>query len=249
MSLFRDIAYAVKRLLGVELAVVHTHIPCQVISYDPVTNTCELQPCLMRMRADDPNNFEEVQLPVLKDVPVQQLGSGDLFLSVAPTVTRGVGSYGDLHVQERSIANWVLQGGVVAPGTARKFDLADGFFVPSISLCVPDLHTGPILTDRIALRNKAGTTYVAVLDNETVELSNPFGKITIDIAGLIVVNSSADAAALASKVDLLWSTLYTLLTTWTPAPPDGGLAFKTAAIAAFPIPPTSVASTKLKVDA
>ncbi len=245
MSIFRDIAKLIKRLIGVELAVVHTNIPCQVISYDAVTNTCKLQPCIMRMRADDPNNFEELKLPVLEDVPVQQIGSGDLFLSVAPAAD----SYGDLHVQERSIANWTLQGGIVAPGTPRKFDLADGFFVPSVGLCTPDLPVGPILADRIALRDKIGTTYVAVLDNGTVEISNPLGMITIDAAGLVIVNGSADAAALASSVDLLWTTLYTLLTTWTPVAADGGAAFKAAAIAAFPIPPGTVASTKLKVDA
>ena len=203
MSLFRDIAFAVKRLFGVELATVHTHIPCQVISFNAATNTCKLQPCLMRMRADDPNNFEEVQLPVLEDVPVQQLGSGTLFLSVAPAAD----SYGDLHVQERSIANWILKGGVVAPGTARKFDLADGFFVPSIGLCVPDLPVGPILADRIALRDKVGTTFVAVLDDGTVEISNPLGTITIDVTGII----SVDGVQVVLMGGADWAVQYTAL--------------------------------------
>lgn len=182
MSLFRDIAKLIRRLISAELAEVHTHLPCQVISYDSATNTCSLQPCLMMMRADDPGGFGAVQLPVLEDVPVQQIGSGKVFLSVAPVKD----SYGLLHVSERSIAEWSLKGGVIAPGTARRFDLADGFFVPSLGLNVPDLPV-PVATDRIALRTKMGTTYIAVVNDETIEIANAFGEVTIGAAGTVDV--------------------------------------------------------------
>lgn len=249
MSLFKDIAKIVKRIVGVEMADVHTHIPCQVVSYTAATNTCSLQPCIMRMRADDPNNFKEVQLPVLEDVPVQQMGSGSLLLSVAPQAD----SYGLLHVSERSIEKWTVQGGVVAPGTARKFDLSDGFFVPSVAYNVPDLLPVPVATDRISLRTKLGTTEVSVLDDETIEIKNALGSVVVDITGVVTVNNDTDAVALASRVDALVFKLDTIFRTgWTPVSGDGGAALQVAYLApdtGFPIPPTSVASVKLKVDA
>ena len=63
------------------------------------------------------------------------------------------------------------------------------------------------------------------------------------------VGTATDFVAMATKVDLLWSTLWTVFNSWVVAPTDGGGALKTAFLAAFPPPgPNSVASTNLKAD-
>jgi hypothetical protein len=232
MGLARDIIKLIRRGIRAAISDVHTHMVCQVVSYTAATNTCSLQPCIKVIRTDDPNNLTAVQLPVIEDIPVKQIGSGKCLLTVAPQA----GSYGELHVSERSLDNWLTKGGIVDPASSRKFDLSDGVFHPGLYPFAVDGDNGllvvPVATDRISLRNRLNTGQISVLDDGTVQITG-----------------GVDGLALSSKVDALWLTLYTLLTTWVPAPPDGGAAFKAAAILAFPPPgPLPTGSAKVKVD-
>ena len=105
----------------------------------------------------------------------------------------------------------------------------------------------------ISAESTGGDVTVIADGDSTVEAG---GDVSLDNGSQSVVVGSAsvdvggatDFVAMATKVDTLWTTLYTLLTTWVPAPMDGGAAFKTAAIAAFPTPPSSVASGNLKAE-
>ncbi|MCP4712580.1 MAG: hypothetical protein GY869_28480 [Planctomycetes bacterium] len=260
MSLGNAIKGLVRRLFAAEVANIHTHIPAQVVSYTAATNLAVIQPSIMRIRSEDPNNLKTVQLPQIEDVPVQQVGSGLVLCTCAPVA----GSYGTFHVCERSLENWIVKGGIEPPTSARKFDISVGFFQPGAY----PLGTipAPVNTDRIEFRTLLGTSYISLLDTGAIEiesmnlgkinvaitgditLESAGGKIELASGGTVTLNSGVDAAALATRVDLLWTTLYTLLTTWVPVPADGGAAFKAASVLAFPAPPTSVASTKLKVD-
>lgn len=153
------------------MADVHTHLPAEVVSYDAGTNLVSIQPCIDRMRIDDPNNTESVRLPQIDDVPVHHFGSGKCLLTVAPQP----GSYGSYHVSERSLTKWINQGGIATPDNHRKFDISDGFFIPGIYPTIIDGNNGlveeDISTDRIELRTRTGNTTVAVLDNENVEIT------------------------------------------------------------------------------
>jgi hypothetical protein len=183
-------------------------------------------------------------------------GSGKCVFTVAPQE----GSYGALHVTQRSIANWIINGGIVEPGSIRKFDISDSFFVPGMYPTVVDGDNGklqsPVNTDRIELRTRTGDTSISVIDDETVEIKNASATISIDSSGNVqvdapklILNSQADSVALASQVDTLWTTLDTVIrTAWVVAPTDGGAALKAAYIAAFATPPSSVASSKMKLD-
>jgi hypothetical protein len=268
MGWTKDLILLVRRVVKAVLSdEVHTHLPAEVISYNAALNTCSVQPCINRIRTDDPDNLTTVKLPQLDDVPVKQFGSGKCLMSIAPQA----GSYGVLHVSEREIETWMTQGGIVDPASTRKFDISDCFFDPGAYPLLPDGNNGlivpPINTDRIEMRTRLGTSFVSVLDDGSVEiqaiagtitmsvageieLANATGSVTLKTTGVAEVNSSVDAAGLASKIDLLWTTLDTVFrTAWTPVPTDGGAALKTAYLAAFATPPTTVASTKLKVDA
>ena len=189
MNLQRSIEKIVKRIIGRFISDVHTHMPCQVVSYDAALNTVSLQPCIKRIRLDDPDN-RTVNLPVIEDVPVQQFGSGKLLVSVAPQV----GSYGLLHVSERSLNVWLSKGGIEAPDTIHKFDINDGFFMPGIYPLVTDGDNGKlqgsIVTDRVSLRTRTGDTEISVVDDETIQISNASGEITIDVAGQVSINGN-----------------------------------------------------------
>ena len=190
MDIGRAIARIARRIFRVELADVHTHVVCQVVSYDENTNLVSLQPCIQRVRSGDPNNLTCIQLPQIDDVPVQQKGSGKCHLTVAPQD----GSYGNLHVSERSLDSWMAQGGIVAPSSSRRFDIGDGFFEPGTYPQVDDGDNGKlspaVRTDRIELRTRDLTAFVAVLDDGTVKIEAGGGTFTIDGSGQVNINNN-----------------------------------------------------------
>lgn len=72
------------------------------------------------------------------------------------------------------------------------------------------------------------------------------GDLQVD--GTVSVGTASDAAALATKVDLLWAAFYAMFSGWSPVPLDGGAALKTAFTTAFPAPPLPVGSNVLLTD-
>ena len=228
MKLVREILRTVRAVVDAALADVHTHIPAQVISYNATDNTVSVKPCINRIRTDDPNNATTVELPVISDVPVQQFGSGDLLFTVAPAAD----SYGTLHIAERELEQWLTKGGIVDPGSSRKFDISDAIFYPGV-YPIGDLSAA-VNTDRIEMRSLDGTKYLALKTD-----------------GKVYINSDAvdvDAAALASKVDDFISKFDTVMRTgWVVAAQDGGAALKTAYTTTFATAPSTVESVDLKV--
>ena len=169
MIWLRQIKQLVRRIVGAELANVHTHLPAKIVSYTAATNLCSVQPCIKMIRSQDPDN-ETINLPVLEDVPVHQWGSGKILATVPPAA----GAYGLLHICERDIENWIMQGDIQNPGSTRRFDLSDAFFVPGYYPIAPDGDNGllavPVETDRMSIRTRLNTAAVAVVDNNTVEI-------------------------------------------------------------------------------
>jgi len=211
---------------------IHTCMPGKVISFDAAAQTIEVQPCLKRLFFGDD---EAIEIPIIGDVPVVFPGSGDFWITfdVKPD------SYVLLVFAERSIANWMQAGGVIDPEANHKFNFSDAIAIPGMLPTPAALST--IDSDALTIRNVDNDTQIQIKDNQI--------NITTG-TGTVQINSAADAAALASKVDSFISTLYTLFTTgWVvPPAPDAGAALKTAFALAFSTPPASTASAKLKVD-
>lgn len=246
MTLVSEIIKLCNAVVKRFLADVHTQMPARVVSYDAATNTCSIQPSIMRIRTDDPNNDGFIILPQIDNVPVKMQGSGKLFLSVCPQVD----SYGEYRIQERSIAKWLNNGGSTSPDSLRKFHISDGVFDPGLYPLVADGDNGKIAippeTDRIALRTRDNTGFIALTDKGDIECA----------CGTAEFNSSVDAAALASKVDKYFTVVDTALSSWTVSPSDGGAAlqaaYNLAMSIAYPGPPPgtlpSVESETIKVD-
>jgi len=168
MSIWRSITKLVRRLVRAELSGIHTTIICQIEAYTAATNTATVQPVYKLART---GGLETVQYPQLEDVPVRQFGSGKLWATCPPAV----GSYGYVNVSERSIEQWQANGGITEHGSSRKFDLSDAILEIGLCPLIPDGDNGafvvPVNTDRIELRTRLGTTFIAVLDDGTVEIS------------------------------------------------------------------------------
>ena len=191
MSWTRELRALIRRLVRAETARIRTHFPAQVEAYDAATNTCKLQPCIKALRTEDPNNRTTIDLPILEDVPVEQRGSGKLLFSLAPQV----GSYGWCHVSDRCLEQWILNGGVVDPGSGRRFDISDVWFSPGAYPLMPDGDNGllavPVATDRISLRTRAGTTEISVLDDDNIHVETT-GDVTVEAVGDVTVEAAGD---------------------------------------------------------
>lgn len=255
---------------------IRTHCIAQVRAYDAEANTVELQPVTHGVRFTDPDNLVSVPLPLLKEVPVSQVGSGPLWATVAPAE----GSYGIVHICDRIIDDWKAAGGVNAPSEIRCHSLSDGIFEPSVVHLVVDGDNGafeePIKTDRISFRTRSSKTEISVLSDETIQINNEKASVTIDADGNVTITSEgeisldngtsslligdtvnagggADYVALAKKVD---DTIQALMDAFNdasvvPTPQDGGAGLYgllLVQLAARVTPIGSVASNNLKAD-
>ena len=116
---------------------IRTHIIAQVSSYDSEKNTVTVQPVTKAVRFTDAENLTTVQLPQISEVPVLQTGSGKVWCTIAPAV----GSYGLLHVSDRTIGDWMAAGGIVEPSEIRCPDKRDAIFDPSLVHLVEEWHS------------------------------------------------------------------------------------------------------------
>lgn len=201
MSFISKIIRLIRSVFYEELADVHTHLPAKIVSYNATTNLVSIQPCIDRMRVDDPNNIASIHLPQIDDVPVHHFGSGKCLLTVAPQI----GSYGSYHVSERSLTKWISQGGIATPENHRMFDISSGFFVPGI---YPQVLEGDddehglidpgISQDRIELRTRTQNTFVSVIDTEDV---------AITAGNEITFNSGTDYAVRYNELETAFNDL------------------------------------------
>lgn len=189
---YREIKQVVMHVWSTLQPQIRTHLIGQVVSYDPEVNTAEIQPVTTTLRTRDPVNLTTKQLPVLRDVPVEQRGSGKLWMTVAPAV----GSYGVLHVYDREIETWLANGGIVDPNDPRMHNLSDVSFTPGMTPLKEDGDKGliaePIETDRVSMRTRSGVTKISVIDDETVEIINEKATITIDVDGNVSIETEGD---------------------------------------------------------
>jgi len=178
-----------------------THLIAQVVSYDRDTNLCVVQPVNKEIRLTDAQNLTYVTMPVISDVPVIQLGSEKLWLTVAPKPN----TYGILHIVDRIIDDWLELGGIVEPSQIRCQNISDAIFEPSILPLAEDGDNGlmvePINTDRISLRTRSGFTEISVLDDESVAININDGNatVTIDADGNVNIESAGTITATADS--------------------------------------------------
>lgn len=106
------------------LKEVHTSMPACVESYDREKQICSVVPCLKRVYSDG----REVTLPLISNVPVCFQGSNDVHIHF----DLKKGDEVLLVFSERSIDKWIVNGGTLASGDRRMFDLSDAIAIPGL---------------------------------------------------------------------------------------------------------------------
>lgn len=119
-SLSKTILDAIEgRLLG-----LHTMLPGKVVKVDVAKGKCDVQPLIMRLRADGTS----VPLPIIANCPIgfYRAGTAAVYLPLA------VGHNVEIRFCERSLDTWLTKGGTVDPEDARKHNLSDAVVYPGL---------------------------------------------------------------------------------------------------------------------
>lgn len=108
---------------------VHVSMPGRVVSYDPATQSANVQPCVSQSRYSESGEREARPLPVLPSIPVRHVGGGGF----RTTVPIKPGDTGTLVFCSCSIEQWVCgDGRPVDPNDDRRHTLSDAYFEPGV---------------------------------------------------------------------------------------------------------------------
>ncbi len=212
-------------VLDAHRAQIFTALPGAVVGYDATEQTADVQPQVQDHTLDTDGAVVARRFPVLPRVPVMRLTGGGFFAG-APVA---VGDTGLLVFCTLPIDRWRSTGQETAPNDTRRHSVTSAVFVPGLLTAlsqVPELAANADL-----VLGRSGGSVLRIKPDDSVEIGH----------------NPTDYAALAAKVDTLFTTFYTLFSGWTPVALDGGLALKTAFTAAFPTPPASVAAAQVKI--
>lgn len=186
-------------------AGLRTAVPARVVAVAADGTTVDVQPTVsMTHRLD--GEALQLDLPVIRGVPVQLLGSTVLGLFVAVPIT--VGDDGLLVVTDRALDNWQHGAGVSQPPemhTPRHHDLTDAVYIPGLqrlSGAVPDYPT-----DAVQVRNRAGDcmaevglTRVHAITPAGDELTMQGGTIELEVPGGARLTMAGDTVTIAGKL-------------------------------------------------
>lgn len=153
---------AILTAIATQMKEVHTMLPGQIINFDPVEQLADIQPLLQRNIDGKLQN-----LAVLPKVPVRFFKSGDFTI----TVPLKEGDEVAIYFIERSIDNWLEQGGIQSPNDTRRFDLSDAYAVP------------------VLYSQKQKITNFDP-DNMVIKSTNGNSKITLKTTGEIVIDTT-----------------------------------------------------------
>lgn len=141
-----------------------TMIIAQVVSFDSEQNSVSVQPCLQRQFVDDES---PTNLPIINDVPVSFFGGGGFWITIEPKA----GDYCTLHISDRCLDLWKINGGIVSPEKKRHHDFNDAvayFGINPFNSTIPEVEPSCL-----HMRSKDG--------NDGIKLKN--GSVTIEHEG------------------------------------------------------------------
>ncbi|WP_340052106.1 Gp138 family membrane-puncturing spike protein [Pseudomonas proteolytica] len=156
---------------------VCTSLPGHVLTFDPVKQLAQVQPGVSRV---DINGAEFTIRPII-EVPVYFPG-GDYCVEYQIDS----GCEGDILFSQRCIDGWVQSGGVAANPIGRFHNMQDAMFLPGFRSqpnVLPDFQN-----NGVRLRNKAGTQFVWLKNDNTISMENGSGSFKLLADGSFLIN-------------------------------------------------------------
>ncbi len=155
---------------------LRTAMPCIVVAVSSNGTTVDVQPAISQTQRLD-GNVNQVNLPIVRGVPIAVMGSTIAGLFVCIPISAG--DDGLLIVCDRAIDNWQYGDGVSRTPdfeTPRHHDITDAIFYPGAQRISSEIPSYP--TNALELRNRAGTCKHSV-SNDTITSIVPGGASMI----------------------------------------------------------------------
>lgn len=100
----------------------------KIVSFDPKKQTCQVQPVNKEQRICSDGTKQEIQLPVISDVPIVILGGEAAYM----TFPVNKDDECLLICSDSSIENWFMDGSIALPESTRTHRLCDAFAIVGI---------------------------------------------------------------------------------------------------------------------
>ena len=166
---------AVRNAILYQLANIHTAMPAQIVSYDFTTQKASVQPTINKKWTDGTTSI----MPIISSVPVIFPSSGGATISFPV----GIGDSCLLVVCERSITEWLQEGGLQTPADPRKLNLTDAVAIVGLK--------------------PFNANFPARANNTDLIIDYAGSSITITATGAIKINTASNVAIGTNAIELL----------------------------------------------
>lgn len=195
-ELLNDPETAMRLMLDGRQARIWTALPGIVTKVDMAQMTVHVQPTIQGTIELENGNFENVDLPILPNLPIVFPSAGGFTL----TLPIAVGDEVLAVFSSRCIDAWWQSGGVQKPMEARMHDLSDGFAIPGPKSQPKKLAN--ISTTAAQLRLDDGSAYIEIDDDGKIKLKTD--ELTVDgdlkCTGEVTANSETLPVTLSAHV-------------------------------------------------
>jgi len=188
---FSDPEEALRIALEGGQSQIWTALPSIVVKFDPVRQTCDVQPTISTTVRQQDGSFQDLNMPVLLDCPIQFVSGGGATLTFPIAVNDEV----LVVFASRCIDSWWSQGGVRGQAEFRMHDLSDGFVLPGIK-SQPNKFT--VSGTAVQLRTNDGAAFI--------ELNPTTHDVAITTSGKLTINTTGDVTANVSGATSIHST-------------------------------------------
>ncbi|WJV25925.1 MULTISPECIES: Gp138 family membrane-puncturing spike protein [Pseudomonas] len=170
----------IRNAFGEMIKDVCTSVPGHVLTFDPLTQRAQVQIGILRV---DVNDATFVLKPIV-EVPVYFPG-GDYCVEyqIDP------GCEGDILFSQRCIDGWVQSGGVAANPIGRFHNMQDAMFLPGFR-SQPNVLPS-FQNNGVRMRNRAGTQFVWLKNDNTVSMDNGVAKFDLLPDGTTLMQNGA----------------------------------------------------------
>lgn len=167
----------VEKVFHEKMKGVFTSIPAHVLSFNPKTQTAQIQIGILRV---DINGTTHVIPPII-ECPVLFSG-GDFTLEFQiDEKTEGLAVF-----SQRCIDGWFQTGGVADNPLARFHDITDCFFIAGFRP-MPKVITD-FKNNGIRIRNKSGNQFAWLKNDGSITIENSKGHIKMGEDGTVIIN-------------------------------------------------------------
>lgn len=171
------------------LGDLHTAMPGRIEEYFADTQKADIKPLIKRRIVHEDGSELLEELPVIPDVPIRFMRSGEFFL----TLPLKKGDLVCLHFMERSIDNYLSGDGVdTDPDEFRMHDLSDAIAVPGF------------YPFKRPIKDISSANLVIGKDSGGIQIHlTPDGTMEVQLDG-----EADEAVALGNALQLFWDTVF-----------------------------------------